>query len=254
MAGADDAARQEDRGREQRGLGGERRANQAQPREEERDHRGGEDFEEAFDPQVDHPPAPVFDDRQVRVLSPRQTRAVEQADGAGGEQEEHEQTALFAGDFERRARWPGPPGTARSTGRRTAESASRGRDRRTRSPDGPRGTRWRRESLFWTLIHSPASEPTTITSRAPNRTFTPRRLELRFLAADQRADEQAGGQPGGGDPEDADLHVPGAGDAVGQNVRDLDAVEAVAFDAVVRRDHAQQDLHQDQAPRRPRSI
>ncbi len=98
MAGADDAAGQEDRGREQRRLRGEGRADQAQAREEEGDHGGGEDLEEAFHPQVDHPPAPVFDDGQVGVLAPGQAGAVEQADGAGGQQEQPEQVALFAGD------------------------------------------------------------------------------------------------------------------------------------------------------------
>ena len=54
------------------------RAQQAHAREEEGDHDGGEDFEEAFDPEVHHPPAPVFGDRQVRVPAPHQTRAVEE--------------------------------------------------------------------------------------------------------------------------------------------------------------------------------
>ena len=71
-------------------------------------------------------------------------------------------------------------------------------------------------------------------------------LDTSARAADQRTDEEARGQPRGGDPEDAELHVPGARDAVGQNLRELDAVEAVAFDAVVRGDDAHQDLHQDQ--------
>ena len=246
MAGADDAARQEDRGREQRRLRREGRPNQAQPREEEGDHRGGEDFEEAFHPQVDHPPAPVFDDRQMRVLSPRQARAVEQPDGAGGEQEEPEQAALLAGCLQAPDESRAPPGTARAAVRRTAGSASRGPDRRIRSPDGPRGTRWRRRACSGCSAIRRSSSPTTITSSAPNSTWTPERLELRLLAADQRPDEQAGGQPRRGDPEDAELHVPGARDAVGQDVRDLDAVEAVALDAVVRGDDAQQDLHQDQ--------
>ena len=50
-------------------------------------------------------------------------------------------------------------------------------------------------------------------------------LPLRLVAAHRRADEQAGGQPGRGDPEDAELHVPRAGDDVRQELRERDAVE-----------------------------
>ena len=71
---------------EQRRRRREPRPDEAQPHEEEGDDRGGEDLEEPFDPQVNHPPAPVFDHREVRVLAPRQARTVEEGDGAGREQ------------------------------------------------------------------------------------------------------------------------------------------------------------------------
>src|SRR5579884_2255859 len=67
-------------------------------------------------------------------------------------------------------------------------------------------------------------------------------LPLRFTSADGRSDEQAGGQPGGGDPEDAQLRVPGAHDGVGQNLVQRNAVETGAFDAVVCGDGSQADL------------
>ncbi len=53
-------------------------------------------FEEAFHPQVHHPPAPVFDDRKVRVLAPSQAGAVEQADGPRRHQKQPQQMSLFA--------------------------------------------------------------------------------------------------------------------------------------------------------------
>jgi hypothetical protein len=56
-------------------------------------------------------------------------------------------------------------------------------------------------------------------------------LELRFLAADERSNEEPGGQPGGGDPEDSDLDMPGSRDAIRQDVRDLHPVESVTFHA-----------------------
>ena len=68
-------------------------------------------------------------------------------------------------------------------------------------------------------------------------------LVLRFMPADCRADVQAGRQPRGGDPEDGDLQVPGARDGVGQVFVEREAVEALAFHAVVRGDGAHQDLH-----------
>ena len=123
---------------------------------------------------MDHPPAPVFHDRQVRVLAPRQARAVEQADGAGGQQEQAEQAAAAR----RRLCSAGSDGADHQEQPdqqpdEQQDLPARARGRRTRSPDGPSRTTLASESLFWTLIHSPASEPTTITSSAPNRTCTP---------------------------------------------------------------------------------
>jgi hypothetical protein len=76
------------------------RADQFQPGEEKRDHGSGEHFEEAFHPQVNHPPAPVLDNRKMGVLSPGEARAVEQADGPGGQYEEPQQLTLVAGIFQ----------------------------------------------------------------------------------------------------------------------------------------------------------
>ena len=72
-------------------------------------------------------------------------------------------------------------------------------------------------------------------------------LSLRFLLADQRADEQPGRQPGRGDPEQAQLNVPRPSHAVRQPLGERKAVEAVSLDAVVRRDDAQQHLHENQS-------
>ena len=61
----------------------------------QRDDGGGEHFEEAFDPQVHEPPAPVLDHRVVRVLAPGERGRVEAAD-AGRRQEHHrDQAARF---------------------------------------------------------------------------------------------------------------------------------------------------------------
>jgi hypothetical protein len=62
VAGADDAAGQENGGRQQGGCGGDAGANQPQPHEEKRDNGGGKNLEEAFDPEMNDPPAPILDD------------------------------------------------------------------------------------------------------------------------------------------------------------------------------------------------
>src|SRR5579872_1789211 len=102
MARSDNATGKEDGGRQESGFRRESRPDQAEPREEERDHRGGEDFEESLDPEMHNPPAPVFDKRQVRMLSPRQTRSVEEADRGRRHDEQPQQRFVFGRRFERR--------------------------------------------------------------------------------------------------------------------------------------------------------
>ena len=89
---AQDAAEQEHDGLRDDGAVGARGAHQAQAREDQRDDGGGEHFEEAFDPQVHQPPAPVLDHRVVGVLAPGERGGVEAAD-AGRRQEHHRDQA-----------------------------------------------------------------------------------------------------------------------------------------------------------------
>ena len=102
---------------------------------------------------------------KVRVLSPGQARAVEQADGRGGEHEEPEQVACARPDSSAPDEWRAPPGRARSASRRTTGSARRAPDRRIRIPDVPKETSWNRDSLLMTLSHSPVIEPATTTQQ-----------------------------------------------------------------------------------------
>jgi hypothetical protein len=73
------------------------RSNQIEPHEDEGDHRGGEDLEEPFHPQVNDPPSPVFDHRQVGVLSPRQSCSVEQGNCSRGHGQQSDQLPCLAG-------------------------------------------------------------------------------------------------------------------------------------------------------------
>src|SRR5262249_19626754 len=71
-------------------------------------------------------------------------------------------------------------------------------------------------------------------------------LSLWLGAADERTDEEPGGEPRGGDPEEPELQVPRPHEAVWQPTGQGNAVEAIAFDAVVRDDRAGDDLRQEQ--------
>ena len=61
-------------------------------------------------------------------------------------------------------------------------------------------------------------------------------LEARLAPADHGGQEQAGREERGRDPEDGRLDVPGAGQAVGQVLREREAEEGLALDRVVRGD------------------
>ncbi len=73
---AENATEQEDNGfQNDRAVGG-RRADQAETGEQQGDDGGGEDLEETLYPQVHQPPAPIFDHRIVRFLTPGQRSGV----------------------------------------------------------------------------------------------------------------------------------------------------------------------------------
>ena len=76
-------------------------------------------------------------------------------------------------------------------------------------------------------------------------------LVLRLVSGDRRADVQAHAQPRGRDPQHRELRVPGAGQGVGQDVGELEAVGLLAFDLVVRGDRAEQDLREEQRDHQP---
>ena len=219
VAGADDAARQEDRGRQQ----GRRRRHagphEAQPHEEEGDDRGGEDLEEPFDPQVDHPPPPVFDHRQVRVLAPGQARPVEQGDGGASPRPAAPPVASARPASAGPGAAPGPSGTARAAGRRTGRSATPAPGRRTRTPGGRSRTTPRPTACCGRSTTRPVSEPTTTTSSARNRTLTPRRCPFGSCSLTSGPMNKPGRQPRRRNPEQAHLDVPRPGHAVRQPLR-----------------------------------
>ena len=82
----DDAAREIYRGREKRSFSRTLHIDHLQTGEQERDHDRGEYFEEALHPEMDHPPTPVFDHCQLRVLTPEKGWCVEECDAGGGDE------------------------------------------------------------------------------------------------------------------------------------------------------------------------
>ena len=96
MEGADDSAGQEDRGREERSLGCGANLDQFEPREKEADDDSGEHFKEAFNPEMNYPPAPVFSGDEMAALSVHQSSGVEERDGNAGDEEEDQKRAVFA--------------------------------------------------------------------------------------------------------------------------------------------------------------
>ena len=198
------------RRREQDRGGGRGRAEQAHAGEQEGDHDGGEDLEEALDPQVDHPPAPVFGDRQVRTAGART---------APGRR--------TAGWRPRRAGTAPAGAGSRPTGSaghiaRTISTSQRNR------PTVRKSCQNRPEvDVLIALVAEPEvrrvaellldAEPLARhradddDQQADEQEVDAQPLELRLVARDGRGHEQPGGQPGGGDPEDAELRVPGAG-------------------------------------------
>jgi len=95
VIGPDDASRQVEGRSKQRSLSRERRGHEPKPGEEEGDDCGGEHFEEAFHPEVDHPPAPVFDHADMRMPAVHEARAIKQRDGSRRDGEHHDEMAPF---------------------------------------------------------------------------------------------------------------------------------------------------------------
>src|SRR5215471_7683645 len=72
-----------------------------------------------------------------------------------------------------------------------------------------------------------------------------------LLSANQRADEQAGGEPCGGYPEYSKLDVPGPGHAVGKPAGERNTVKPSALDTVMRDHNSNDDLRQNESGNDP---
>ena len=193
---------------------------------------------------MNYPPAPVFSGDQRAALSVHQPGSVEQRNRDARNQEQHQQRMVFVAP--RQCRPDAAPHQPQP------ESQS---DEQQDLPEAPE------IDVFVALRSQP--EPQVAELLLDAHPFAGKRsddngdhrdeqyihakpLSFRFSAADCRNDVQAGRQPGGGDPENSDLQMPGARDRIGQPFRKRDSVEAAAFDTVVGDDRAQRDLDHPQ--------
>ncbi len=225
-----------------------RRPDQLHPGEDEGEHRRGEDLEEALDPEVHDPPAPVLHDREVRAgaeeeagpyMSPMAARA------AG----EHERPAARARRAlpERRPDARAASGPARAPGRRKARSARRGPGRRTRSPGGrTRNPRRGRASGECTATRRRASRPRPRGARR-TRTLTPRRWNRGSRPPTAGARKSPAASQAVAIQKIPSLDVPGAGERCrAGTVASGNPVERLPLDGVVRGHDAQQHLHHEE--------
>src|SRR5262249_47080629 len=160
------------------------------------------------DPQVDDPPAPVFGHGQVSVLPDAQAGAVEAGDGQAADQEQGQERPVLAGPPQRRPQAAGHQPQPQEQP-----------DQQQQLPEPAQ------VHVLITLVAEPEpdvpgellldAQPLAGQRAADHedqggeQDVDAQALALRLAAADGRGHEQAGRQPGGRDPEDAELQVPG---------------------------------------------
>ena len=250
VEGAEDAAGHEHDGREQHVDGRGTPAHQPELDEQEAHHRDREHLEEAFDPQVHHPPAPVFDRGHVRVLAPHQPGRVQQRDGDGGqEQQADDRGDLVLAPQRRPQRAPHQ--------QQPQQQADEQEDLPETADVGVFPTLVAEPEVVLQahLLHHreplPGERADHDHQQAHEQEVHAQALELRFVPGHRRADVQAGGQPRGRDPQHRELRVPAARQRIRQVLRNLEAVGLLAFDLVVRGGGTEQDLHQEQRQHQP---
>src|ERR1035437_917253 len=96
MKRSDDSTGKEDDCREESSLCCRPNLDQSEPREKEPNHYSCKYFKEAFDPEMDYPPAPVFSSDQVTALTVHQTCRIEKWNGYARDEEERQERAVFA--------------------------------------------------------------------------------------------------------------------------------------------------------------
>ena len=242
MEGAQHAAAQEDHGREHDIDRRRRGPQQPHMHEHPRHPGGGEHLEDAFHPQMHHPPAPVFGDGEMAVAPVEEAGAEQQADAGRRQQQQQQQVPVGARPADGRqqaAHHQGQPDQQAGEDQHLPETAhveelvalmAEPVDQ-VGIPQAPR----QGEPLARQRSQNGHHQ------RHPQRVHA-QPLPGRLEAGDHGRQIESGAQPGGGDPQHGELHVPGAGERIGGDVGERNAVEVVAFHGVMGGDRPQRDL------------
>src|SRR5262245_20615317 len=92
---ANDPSGQEDHGGEERRSGCRRHCQELQAGEQKGNHDGREYLEKALNPEVHHPPPPVFRGDQMALLPIHEPGRIEQRNGDTGDEKEYEQRLVL---------------------------------------------------------------------------------------------------------------------------------------------------------------
>ena len=192
------------------------------------DHHGREQLEEVLDPEVDDPEAPELGGREVVAGAGDQPDRVEGGDRAGGEEEQPRHVARVL---------------ARKAPAQHAPEHHDPDDEADREQHLPEA---REVEVLEALQPEPVrgrvlEHAVDAEERADQRPEDDDReraqqregelaLVLGLAPGDHRRQEDAGGDERGRDPEDRQLHVPGAHQVVGEDLCEVDA-EEVAISA-----------------------
>src|SRR5690606_26147704 len=242
-------ANQEQRGGSQTGNGGTALGNQTQGQEDKAHGNRGEDLEEALNPQVNHPPAPVLHDGDIGVLAVEQTGTVEQANGHGRDGQQNQQVVVALVTTQSR-----PHAT---------QHQQQPECQANKLDDLPETAQIQvlialvtepEVQLGWQDVLDGQEVAGKRTNKEHNQSteqdIHTQTLELGiFTPVNQWHQEQAGGQETTGNPQESRLNMPGTGQRVREPLRHVYAIEHLAFNRVVRGKAAQENLDDKQGNR-----
>ena len=237
-----DTAQHKDGGSGQSSCGGSIAADKAHVVEDEGEGCGCKHFEETFHPQVNHPPTPVFHYRNRRMLAVEQAGRIEHTHTEHGSHKNGQQVFIGIFLFKR------SKGTANHQ-----EQPQQQADHQQQLPE----TAQVQELI--TLVAEPevhgrrhivaqGKEVAAVRTQYHDKQCDIQEvhactLEFRiFTAVDNRSQEQTRSQEACGNPENCGLNVPSTCQGIRQPIREVDAVEMLAFNGVVSSQTAQQHL------------
>ena len=243
MAGADDAAAEEQDGVEIDHARGRLPRDHVQLVEHHRHHHRHEQLEEPLDPEMDDPEPPRVRHREVARGVEEERRQIEERDRESREQEQRGDLALGAGRGAP-SRRRGPAGSSRGCSPITSRICHARPISRYSQPWLPNQNH---------ILPRSCSQPERLAQQAARdhhrqrdkQEMDARDLPARLLLAQRRGEEQPAPDVTGRDPEDGQLKMPRPQQAARQERRQIEPVEALRLDAEVRQRAARQRLAEE---------